>query len=114
MDIKKVLKGIIEEGEDAAQTALSLGSIKKLVEGLIEDGDRVVEATLPQKNSTQQKLLRMGDLKIRQSVLKFKEFDNNPDKPEEDRFLLPLSDMEPELLLRELSMLRPWVDVLDL
>jgi len=110
MDIKKVLKEIIEEGEDAVETALPLENIKKLVEGLIEDGDDVVEATLPQKNSVQQKLLRMGDLKIRQSILKFKEFDNDPDKPEEDRFLLPLSDMGPELLLRELSMLRPWVE----
>lgn len=83
---------------------------KEAVELIMGDGGGIVTASLPQKNSAQKKLMRMGDLQVRQSVLKFKVFDDDPEKAEEDRFLLPLSDMGPELLLRELNILRPWLE----
>jgi arachidonate 15-lipoxygenase len=83
---------------------------KEVVERLLGDGEGIVTATLPQKNDIKQKLLRMGEMKVRQSILEFKMFDDDPKKAPEDRFLLPLSDMGPELLLRELNILRPWVE----
>jgi arachidonate 15-lipoxygenase len=83
---------------------------KEAVDLLMGDGEGIVEATLPQKNGIKQKLLRMAEMKVRQSILQFKMFDDDPDKAPEDRFLLPLSDMGPKLLLRELNILKPWVE----
>ena len=69
---------------------------KKAVELVLGVSEEIVEASLPQHNSTEKKILRMGELKIRQSILQFKTFDTDTTKPDADRFLLPLSDMGPE------------------
>ncbi len=111
MDVKKAIDSIVGAAESAIGNVDGLElDIEKAVDLIVGDDEGVVVASLPQKNNSKQKLIRMADVKVRQAILKFKVFDDDPSKSEAERFLLPLSDMGPELLLRELNILRPWVE----